>query len=117
MIYHCDRFQTDLDRFDARRIRRRRRTPARFFFQLHATMTHRTLISHAALLLFAQIVAVPAIAASLDDSVNGTVETQGKPVAHANVSLTNASGASVAQAVTDASGHFSVPHVAPGTYA
>jgi outer membrane receptor protein involved in Fe transport len=80
-------------------------------------MTHRTLISHAALLLFAQIVAVPAIAASLDDSVNGTVETQGKPVAHANVSLTNASGASVAQAVTDASGHFSVPHVAPGTYA
>ncbi|CAN7406684.1 TonB-dependent receptor [Caballeronia sp. LjRoot29] len=81
-------------------------------------MKNRTLIAHAALLLFAQISAGPVYAAGSDSAVSGSVtDSSGKPVANASVVLQNASGASVGATSTDASGHFAVHHVAPGIYA
>src|ERR1700722_5233064 len=81
-------------------------------------MKNRPLIAHAALLLFAQIGAGHAYAADSDGAVSGSV-TDGsrKPVANANVALQDASGASVGATSTDATGHFAIHHVAPGTYA
>jgi len=81
-------------------------------------MKHRTLFSHAALLLFAQTIAGHVCAAPSDGSVGGLVtDSLGKPVADANVVLQTATGASAGTTKTDASGHFSVQDVAPGTYA
>jgi outer membrane receptor protein involved in Fe transport len=81
-------------------------------------MKNRTLFAHAALLLFAQIAPGHAYAAGSDGAVSGSVtDSSGKPVANASVALQDASGASVGATSTDASGHFSVHHVAPGTYA
>ncbi|SAL53071.1 TonB-dependent siderophore receptor [Caballeronia udeis] len=81
-------------------------------------MKNRTLIAHAALLLFAQIAAGHVYAAGSDGAVSGSVtDSSGKPVANASVALQDASGASVGATSTDATGHFSVHHVAPGTYA
>ena len=81
-------------------------------------MKHRTLFSHAALLLFAQTIASHVCAAPSDGSVGGLVtDSLGKPVADANVVLQTATGASAGTTKTDASGHFSVQDVAPGTYA
>ncbi|NPT59739.1 TonB-dependent receptor [Paraburkholderia elongata] len=81
-------------------------------------MKHRTLFSHAALLLFAQTIAGQVCAAPSDGSIGGLVtDSLGKPVADANVVLQTATGASAGTTKTDASGHFSVQDVAPGTYA
>jgi outer membrane receptor protein involved in Fe transport len=87
-------------------------------------MKNRTFILHVALLLFAQAFASHAFAQAPDGSVTGTVtitgtvtDIAGKPVSNANVALQNANGASVGEAKTDAQGRFSVPNVAPGTYA
>ena len=81
-------------------------------------MKHRTLFSHAALLLFAQALSGHVCAAPSDGSVGGLVtDSLGKPVADANVVLQTATGASAGTTKTDASGHFSVQNVTPGTYA
>ncbi|OXC78049.1 TonB-dependent receptor [Caballeronia sordidicola] len=81
-------------------------------------MKNRTLIAHAALVLFAQAFAQQAHAQAADSTVAGSVkDSAGKPVKNANVVLQNANGAPVAEAKTDAIGHFSVAHVPPGTYA
>lgn len=85
-------------------------------------MKNRTFILHVALLLFAQAFASHALAQAPDGSVTGTVtgtvtDIAGKPVSNANVALQNANGASVGEAKTDAQGRFSVPNLAPGTYA
>ncbi|MFL9911958.1 TonB-dependent receptor [Paraburkholderia sp. RL17-337-BIB-A] len=81
-------------------------------------MKHRTFFSHAALLLFAQALAGHVYAAPSDGSVGGLVtDSLGKPVADANVVLQTATGASAGTTKTDASGHFAVQNVAPGTYA
>src|SRR5471032_2705644 len=81
-------------------------------------MKNRTLVAHAALLLFAQIAAGQAYAAGPEGAVSGSVaDGSGKPVANASVTLQDAGGASVGATSTDGTGHFAVHHVAPGTYA
>src|SRR3982074_2014359 len=81
-------------------------------------MKHRTLFSHAALLVFAHAQAGQVYAAPSDGSVNGLVnDSLGKPIADANVVLQTATEASAGTTKTDAGGHFSVQNVAPGTYA
>jgi outer membrane receptor protein involved in Fe transport len=81
-------------------------------------MKHCTLISRAALLLLAQSIAGHVCAAPSDSSVGGLItDSVGKPVASASVILQTATGASAGETKSDASGHFSVPNVAPGTYA
>ena len=67
-------------------------------------MKNRTLFTHAALLLFAQIAPGHAYAAGSDGAVSGSVtDSSGKPVANASVALQDASGASVGATSTDAS--------------
>lgn len=81
-------------------------------------MNHRTFIAHAALLSFAIAAAGQARAAGTDATLDGTVnDATGKPVAHAAVVLKNASGSDAGQTTTDSSGHFTLEHVSPGTYA
>ncbi|HEY0294769.1 MAG TPA: TonB-dependent receptor [Bordetella sp.] len=57
-------------------------------------------------------------AADTQTTVSGTVtDSNGKPVAHADIKLTSSNGAEAGQATTDAAGRFAVEHVTPGTYA
>src|SRR5258706_131832 len=79
-------------------------------------MNNRTLVSHAAPLLFA--IASHAYAAPNDSSVTGAVtDSSGKPITNATVSVQNASGASVSETKTDAKGRFVTGSVTPGIYA
>jgi outer membrane receptor protein involved in Fe transport len=81
-------------------------------------MKYRPPISHAALLAVTQVVAGHVYAAPSAGSVGGLVtDSLGKPVANASVVVQTATGTSAGKTKTDASGHFSVHDVAPGTYA
>ena len=82
-------------------------------------MNPRTLIAQAALLSFVAIASNPVWAATTaETTLRGTVsDAAGKPVAHAAVAIKNASGADVGQTTTDSTGHFTLQHVAAGTYA
>jgi outer membrane receptor protein involved in Fe transport len=57
-------------------------------------------------------------AAPSDGSVSGLItDGLGKPVANARVVVQTASDAPAGETKTDSAGHFSVQHIAPGTYA
>ncbi|TCG05898.1 TonB-dependent receptor [Paraburkholderia steynii] len=79
-------------------------------------MNKPTLVAQATLAFFA--VASHAWAASGSAALTGTVtDTTGRPIANATVNLQNASGASINRSRTEATGHFTIGDVAPGTYA
>lgn len=81
-------------------------------------MKHHTLVSRAALLLFAQTVALHALAAPAGVPLTGTVtDTQGHALENAAVSIQDAEGHTLAQTHTGHDGSFVVPNVQPGTYA
>ena len=81
-------------------------------------MKHHTLISHAALLLFAQTVSLHVLAAPAGVPLTGTVtDTQGHALDNADVSIQDADGHTLAQTHTGHDGSFKVPDVQPGTYA
>jgi outer membrane receptor protein involved in Fe transport len=80
-------------------------------------MKQRTHIAQAAFLLFSTAVASHVWAAT-DTTLNGIVtDGAGKPVAHAGIVLTGATGDDAGKTTTDSSGHFALQHVVPGTYA
>jgi hypothetical protein len=90
----------------------------RIFHPHNKNMKHHTLISRAALLLFAQTVSLHVLAASAGAPVTGTVtDTQGHAVENAAVSLQDADGHTLAQTQTGRDGSFVLPDVQPGTYA
>jgi len=82
-------------------------------------MKSRTPFAQAALLLFATFAGSQLTwAADSAGALSGSVQdANGKPVAHADVNLTSASGSNAGHTTTDAAGHFELDHVAPGTYA
>jgi outer membrane receptor protein involved in Fe transport len=81
-------------------------------------MKHHTLISRAALLLFAQTVSLHVFAATAGAPVTGTVtDTQGHAVEDAAVSIQDADGHTLAQTHTGLDGSFVLQDVQPGTYA
>ncbi|MGA7779019.1 MAG: TonB-dependent receptor [Paraburkholderia sp.] len=84
-------------------------------------MKHHTLISRAALLLFAQTLCLPALAAgsaATGAQLTGTVtDTQGHALDNAAVSVQDADGHTLGQTHTGHDGSFVLPVVQPGTYA
>jgi len=81
-------------------------------------MNHRTFIAQAALLSFTAIASHPAWADTTDTTLTGTVkDVTDDPIPHAGVALKSANGSDAGQTTTDSTGHFALPHVAPGTYA
>lgn len=81
-------------------------------------MNHRTSFAQAALVSLALAAATHARAADIGTTLNGIVkDAAGKPVAHAAVVLRRGDGSDAGQTTTDATGHFSLQDVAPGTYA
>jgi hypothetical protein len=81
-------------------------------------MKHHTLISRAALLLFAQTISLHVLAAPAGAPIGGTVtDTQGHAVENAAVSIQDADGHTLAQTHTRHDGSFVLPGVQPGTYA
>nr|WP_027802382.1 TonB-dependent receptor [Paraburkholderia dilworthii] len=79
-------------------------------------MRNRHRLTQTALML--SVIAARAHAAPADTSVGGTiVDSAGQPVRNATVTLQDSAGASVGEGDTNAIGHFTVGHVAPGTYA
>ncbi|HVE07402.1 MAG TPA: TonB-dependent receptor [Paraburkholderia sp.] len=82
-------------------------------------MKPRTPFAQAVLLLFTSLAGTQLTwAADSAGTLSGSVQdAHGKPVAHADVALTNAAGSNTGHTSTDASGHFELDHVAPGTYA
>lgn len=84
-------------------------------------MKHHTVISRAALLLFAQTLCLPALAAgsaATGAQLTGTVtDTQGHALDNAAVSMQDADGHTLGQTHTGHDGSFVLPLVQPGTYA
>jgi outer membrane receptor protein involved in Fe transport len=81
-------------------------------------MKHPTLISRAALLLFAQTLSLQVLAASAGAPLTGTVtDTQGHAVDNAAVSIQDADGHTLAQTHTGRDGSFMLQDLQPGTYA
>ncbi|MGF6726055.1 outer membrane receptor protein involved in Fe transport [Paraburkholderia sp. GAS41] len=81
-------------------------------------MKHHTLISRAALLLFAQTLSLHVLAVSGGAPVTGVVtDTQGHALENAAVSLQDSDGHTLAQTHTNHDGSFVLPVVQPGTYA
>ena len=81
-------------------------------------MSHRTLVSHGVLLLFAQTLSAHAFAAAGNAAMSGTItDTQGHAVENAEVSIQDSTGATVRQTRTGRDGHFTVEGLEAGTWA
>ncbi|MGB8063007.1 MAG: carboxypeptidase-like regulatory domain-containing protein [Candidatus Sulfotelmatobacter sp.] len=62
-------------------------------------------------------VALPLCGQDTNATLSGTItDASGKPVANVSVSVKNVTTGQVAEALTDASGHYSVRNLAPGDY-
>jgi outer membrane receptor protein involved in Fe transport len=80
-------------------------------------MDRHRLVSRAALLLIAQMLASQVLAAPADAPLAGTVtDTQGRALEGAEVSVQDVDGHELAHASTGRDGRFALEHVEPGTY-
>jgi outer membrane receptor protein involved in Fe transport len=93
----------------------------RIFHPHNKNMKHHTLISRAALLLFAQTLSLHALAAggaATGAQLTGTVtDPQGHGLDNAAVSVQDTAGHTVGQTHTGHDGTFVLPAILPGTYA
>jgi outer membrane receptor protein involved in Fe transport len=81
-------------------------------------MKHRTLVSRAVWMLFAQSVSCHVLAASAGVPLTGSVtDAQGHAIEHADVSVQDSGGKPAGHVSTGRDGRFELDHLEPGTYA